>query len=37
MTPGAGRVKADATDRDGPTYSPFFTLEGKGTKSMERR
>jgi hypothetical protein len=27
MTRGAGRVKADATHRDGPTYSPFFTLE----------
>jgi hypothetical protein len=32
MTPGAGRVKADATNRDGPPSAPSFPLEGKGNK-----
>jgi hypothetical protein len=32
MTPGAGRVKVDATKRNGPVSTPFFTLEGKGNK-----
>jgi hypothetical protein len=36
MTPGAGRVKADATNRDGPTSAPFFPLEGKRTKEHRK-
>jgi hypothetical protein len=36
MTPGTGRVKVDATKRNGPVSAPFFTLEGKGDKEHRK-